>query len=521
MKTARILSKKDLMSELTVPILIAATQLIIQVLFHNQYGYFRDELYYIACSKHLAFGYVDQPPLSLFILAITRLTLGESLQAIRLLPSIAGASVVVIAALMARQLGGGRFAQGLASLSVVAAHVLLGAGRYFSMNAFDVFFWALALYLVVKIVVEERPQLWLWFGAVVGLGLLNKYSVGFLSVGLVGGLLLTSARKQIATRWFWLGALIAFLLFLPHIAWEIMNGLPSLEFMRNASQAKNVPTSFSEFLLGQFREVNFLNAPLWLIGLYYFFVHPEGRRFRFLSWTYLILFVIFVVGHGKPYYLSPIYPVLLAGGSVMLERFLQQNSWNWIKPLYVGMLVTLTVIALPLALPVLPIGKFIEYQKLLGFTPKAEERTSLGVLPQGYADEFGWEEFAATVSKIYQTLTPEEQSKCVIFVRNYGEAGAVDFFGKKYGLPDALCAHNSYWYWGPGEKTGDVAIILGDRRDLQENLNDLQRAYKSVEPSLKTDCDLGMPYENGRQFFVCRGMNTTFQKIWPGERFVI
>jgi hypothetical protein len=389
------------------------------------------------------------------------------------------------------------------------------------MNSFDIFFWALALYLVIRIVVEDKPELWLWFGTVAGLGLLNKYSVGFLCVGLVIALLLTPTRKQLMTKWFWFGALIAFVLFLPHVLWEFKYGFPSLEFMRNASQQKNVPTSTSDFLLGQFREVNFLNAPIWLFGLYFFFFHPDGKRFRFLSWLYLVLFAIFAAGNGKAYYLSPIYPVLLAGGSVILERSWQMRTFEWMKVVYPCLMVCMTILVLPLALPVLPIETFIDYQKTLGFSPKSEERTSVGVLPQVYADEFGWEKWVAGVAQMYQTLSPEEQAKCVIFVRNYGEAGAIDFFGKRYGLPNALCAHNSYWYWGPGEKTGDVAIILGNSRDLKENLDDLQRRYTSVEPSFTTSCGLCMPYENGRQFFICRGMNTTFQKLWPSERFTI
>jgi hypothetical protein len=513
--------KKILSYELAVPILIAATQLIIQIIFHNNYGYFRDELYYIACSKHLAFGYVDQPPLSIFILAVVRWTLGESLQAIRLLPSLAGAAVVIIAALMTRRLGGGRFAQGLASFSIVAAHVLLGAGRYFSMNAFDVLFWALAIYIVILIFTEERPQLWVWFGVVAGLGLENKYSVGFLYVGLFIALLLSPSRKQLLTKWFWLGALIAFLLFLPHILWEIANGLPSLEFMRNASQEKNVPTSFSEFLIGQFRELNYFNAPIWLAGLYFFFFHPDGKRLRILGWLYVVLFAIFVIGNGKAYYLSPVYPVLLAGGSLVLERWWERRSLRWMKIVYPVLMLALTGLALPLALPVLPVERFVDYEKALGFTPKPEERSSLGVLPQGYADEFGWKEMVAGVAGAYRTLSPEEQARCIIYVRNYGEAGAIDFFGKEYGLPDALCGHNNYWLWGPGDKSGDVAIILGTSRNLKDNLDDLQRVYKSVELAYTTDCSLCMPYENGRQFFVCRGMKTTIQKLWPHERHYI
>jgi hypothetical protein len=167
------------------------------------------------------------------------------------------------------------------------------------------------------------------------------------------------------------------------------------------------------------------------------------------------------------------------------------------------------------------VEKFIAYQTSLGMAPRAEERSAVGVLPQHYADMFGWEEMVAGVGRVYQTLTPEERAECVIYVRNYGQAGAIDFFGKKYGLPKAICAHNNYWLWGPGEKTGDVAIILGAERDLQDNLDDLQAVYQSVVPAFTTDCALCMPYENGRQFFVCRGMRTTFQKIWPTERFYI
>jgi len=490
-------------------------------MFHNQYGYFRDELYYIACSKHLAFGYVDQPPLSIFILAATRWIAGDSLQAIRFLPSLAGAGVVLLAAMMTKQLGGGRFAQGFAAFSIVAAHELLGAGRYFSMNAFDVFFWAMALYVIIKTVKENRPRLWIWFGVVAGFGLLNKYSVGFLCFGLFVAMLLSPSRKQLVSKWFWLGALIAFLFFLPHIIWEISNSFPSIEFMHNASQEKNVPTSFSEFLFGQFRDLNYFNAPIWLFGLYFFFLHPDGKQLRLFGWTYVVLFIIFVAGNGKPYYLSPVYPALLAGGSVVLERFWALKSLKWMRVAYPALMLALTLVVLPLALPILPVQKFIEYQRKLGITPKPEERSSLGPLPQGYADEFGWEEMVDGIGKVYDSLSPDDQARCVIYVRNYGEAGAIDFFGKKYGLPNATCGHNNYWLWGPGKRSGDVAIILGTSRNLQDNLNDLQHHYDTVGLVYITDCPLAMPYENGRQFFLCRGMKTTFQKIWPHERHYI
>jgi hypothetical protein len=422
---------------------------------------------------------------------------------------------------MAIRFGGGKFASTLAALCVVAAPALLGQGRYFSMNSFDILFWAAACYIVVRILTGDRPQLWLLFGLIVGLGLQNKYSVGFLCIGLVTGLLLTTDRKHLATKWFWLGVLIASVVFLPHVVWEVKNGFPSLEFMRNATQLKNTPTSAHDFFLGQLRELNYLAAPIWILGLYYFFFDAVGRRHRSLAWTYVVVFLIMVVGNGKAYYLSPIYPMMFAGGAVFFERLTALSSRHWIKSTAVGGILVMMAISLPFAVPVLPIKTFIAYQELLGIKPRADERTSLGVLPQHYADEFGWEEMVAVIASAYQKLTPEEQAKCVIYVRNYGEAGAVDFFGKQYGLPNAVCGHNSYWYWGPGEKTGEVTIIVGGSRTLQDNLNDLSRRFEHVELAGTTKLEYSMPYENGRLIFICKGMNTTFQTLWPEERFFI
>ncbi|MCX6143350.1 MAG: glycosyltransferase family 39 protein [Ignavibacteriales bacterium] len=514
------LSRKTFPRDLTIPFLLAAFQLALHITFHGSYNYFRDELYYIACSDHLAFGYVDQPPLCAAILWVTRHLLGDSLYAIRFLPALAGAAVVYLAALMTRKLGGGSFAQALAALSVVAAPVLIGQGKFFSMNPFDVLFWTLAGYVVLVILSDDRPKLWILFGCVAGLGLLNKYSMGFMVVGIVAGLLLTHQRKQLATKWFWIGATIAGVLFLPHVLWEVSNGFPSLEFMRNASENKNVNLGVIAFFTGQLMEMNVFNAPLWLSGIAFFFFSRD-ERLRPLAWMYPAVFVVMVAGNAKVYYLAAIYPLFLAGGAVAFERWFQNHPWRWARRAYMTSLIVYAVIALPFALPVLPAGQFVEYEKLLGLAPHAEERTSVAELPQYYADQFGWEEFVATVATIYKRLTPEEQAECFIFVRNYGEAGAIDFFGKRYGLPNAQCGHNSYWMWGPGKRTGNIAIIVGGSRTLQDNLNDLNRRYAHVELGGTTYAKYAMPFENGRLIFLCKGMKTTFQKLWPGERFYI
>ena len=511
--------------DMKIPLLIAGAALLLMAAFHNSYGYFRDELYYLACADHLALGYVDQPPLSIALLALWRWLFGDSLHSIRLLAALAVSGTSLLTALIAGRLGGGRFSVWLSSLSVVAAHTLLGNGRYYSMNPLDILFWTGALYTGVTILAGGSTKRWLAFGLIAGLGLMNKYSVGFMCAGLAGGLLLTPQRKHLLTGRFWAGALIALFIFLPHLVWEVQKGFPTLEFMRNASLLKNARIGPGEFVMGQFDQMNYFNAPLWLLGLWYFFFHAEGKSFRPMAWMYVIVFLIMIAGNGKVYYLSAAYPVLLAGGAVCLEKLAATHflnrTWNWVRIVYPALLTIGAAIGLPFTLPVLPVEKFVEYEKFLGMMPKAEERSSVGDLPQWYADQFGWEELAAGVARIYNTLTPEEQKQCVIFVRNYGEAGAIDFFGKNYGLPPALCAHNSYWMWGPGERTGNIAIILGHDRLLADNLKDLGRRYKSVELAGTTDCKYCMPYENGRLLFLCREMNTTFQLLWPGERFYI
>jgi hypothetical protein len=503
-----------------IPALLALFQLALQMSFHGSYNYFRDELYYIACSDHLAFGYVDQPPLSIAILWVTRHLLGDSLYALRFLPALVSSTVVFLTALMTRKLGGGSFAQALAALSVIAAHGLIGHGKSFSMNPFDILFWTVAGYLVLIILTDEKPKLWIYYGGAVGLGLLNKYSIGFMVVGLVAGLLLTKQRKQLTSKWFWIGALLAGALFLPHVIWEASNGFPSLEFMRNASQNKNVSLGVLGFLSGQLRDLNILNAPIWLSGIAFFYFYHDGR-YRPLAWMYPVVFAVMIVGNAKVYYLSAIYPLYLAGGAIVFEQWFQHRAWKWMKPVYVGLLVTMAVLILPFALPVLPVQKFVAYEQFLGLMPHAEEHASVSELPQYYADQFGWEEFVATIASAYKKLTPEEQAECFIFARNYGEAAAIDFFGKRYGLPNAACAHNSYWMWGPGKRTGNIAIIVGASRTLQDNFNDLNRRYLHVEHVGTTSAKYAMPYENGKLIFLCKGMNTTFQNLWPTERFYI
>ncbi len=252
--------------------------------YFNSYGYFRDELYYIACSEHLAWGYVDQPPLSIFVLAIVRFLLGDSLAAIRIVPAFAGAVTVFLAGLMARRLGGRKFAQILAALAVLTSPVVLGnGGRYFSMNSFDLLFWALAGYIVIVIVTKNEQRLWLLFGLIAGLGVLNKYSMGFFLAGLLVAMLLTSLREQLKSKWFWMGGVIGVAVVIPHLLWEYRNGFPTLEFIHNATYLKNTPTTPWAFLVGQLKDTGFANSVIWILGLAFCFFQQRGGGFDFLG----------------------------------------------------------------------------------------------------------------------------------------------------------------------------------------------------------------------------------------------
>jgi hypothetical protein len=518
------LSRHQIDSGMAIIMCVALLKLIINILFHGQYGYFRDELYYIACSDHLAWGYVDHPPFSILILAITRFIAGDSLYAIRFPAALAGACTVVLTGLMVRKLGGGKYAQFLATLAMALSPVVLGNGaRYFSMNAFDLLFWAWAMYIVITIIQDDKPKLWLVFGVVAGLGTMNKYSMLFLCFGLVAGLILTSQRSQLKSKWLWLGVLIASIIVLPHIIWEIRNGLPSLEFMHRASSEKNVHMGLPEFLISQTMQIFYAQGLLCIVGIIYFFVSRDVGKFRLFGWMYFIVLAVMVAGNAKSYYLTPIYAVYTAAGALWLEKAIRRFNMNWLKPAAAVVLILFDLVVIPFTIPVLPVDKFVQYMHMLGVTLKAEEHSSLGELPQYYADMFGWEEFTATIAQVYQELTPEEQAHCVIFTRNYGEAAAVDFFGKKYNLPHSLCGHNNYWLWGTDMTDMKAAIIIGNSSSEEENMADLQSPGRFQEARLaaRTSCDYCMPYENNRQVYLCRGPHFSFKQIWDKEKFFI
>jgi hypothetical protein len=491
---------------------IAAIPFIVHLLTNTRYGYFRDEFYYIACSQHLDWGYVDHPPLSIALLVLERWLLGDSPPAIRFLPAVAGAALIFLTAMTARELGGGRFAQALAGLAVACAPIYLGLANFFSMNAFEPLFWTAAACILIRIVNTENSKLWLLFGGVAGLGLQNKHSMLFFGFAVAAALLLTRERKRLADKWLWLGAGTAALIFLPNVVWEITHNWPTVEFMRNAQAYKIARLSPIEFLMQQMLMLNPLALPIWLAGLCYFFSR-EGRRYQFCGWMYIVLLAVFMVENAKAYYLTPIYPLLLAAGATAIESIARRAHWRWLRVAAPVALVIGGIAAAPLALPVLPVEALIRYGHLLGVAGSVKRTTSetaaLGELPQYFADMFGWDEVVSAVARAYESLSAEDRQKAAIFVGNYGEAGAINFLGKSHGLPEAISGHNNYWLWGPGDYSGEVVIVLG------YTLEDLKPMFDSVEQAGTVHCKYCMPFENDRPVYICRGLKRPLREIWP------
>ncbi|HNX98468.1 MAG TPA: glycosyltransferase family 39 protein, partial [Candidatus Aminicenantes bacterium] len=399
------------------------------------YGYFRDEFYYIACAQHMAWGYVDQPPLSIALLWLNQHLFGDSLFALRLLPALAGAATVLLAGLIARRLGGGRFAQALAALATIVAPQLLGTNSVFSMNSFDILLWTLAFYLLIGLTECDDRKTWILLGLVLGLGLLNKVSVFWLGAGLFAGLLLTEHRRRLLTRNAWICAGIALLLFLPHLLWQVANRFPTLEFIHNASTGKYVAVSPLTLFQEQVLNMNPLTALFWIPGLVTFLVAKPTRRFRILPVVYLAVFAILALnGTSKPEYLGPAYPLLFALGAVALDAFLLRRRWHWPRPILFVLLSFSGVALAPFAIPVLPVEHYIAYAQRLGMAPSTAEKKVLSKLPQNYADMFGWERMVAAFAAAYAKLTPAEKTRCALMGDDYGQAGAIDFLGGKHGL---------------------------------------------------------------------------------------
>jgi hypothetical protein len=478
------------------------------------YGYFRDELYYTACSNHLAAGYVDQPPLSIYLLFISIKIFGKSLFALRFFPAIASGIIVFITGLITRKLNGKYFGITLACLAVALAPMFLGTGTVYSMNTFDWLFWVLAYYIVILIIQasqtnDQNKRLWIWLGIVLGLGLLNKISILWLGSGLLIGLILTPQRKFLKTPSPYITGIIAFVIFSPYIIWNITHNLATLEFIHRASTWKYSSLNPGTFIKDTLLSLNPASSIIWLAGIYFLFFNRNGKEYRLAGYIFLITFLILILNnHSKAEYVAPAFPILYAAGAVMFEKIIQRKGVGWIKYALPTILAVSGIVLAPLALPILPVDQFISYSKAIGQQPHTEENQKLEELPQFYADMFGWENMAATVSKVYTSLRPEEQKRAVVFGQDYGQAGAIDFFRGKYPLPPVISGHNNYWLWGYGDTSRSLIIVIGST--VKNNL----RLCDSVKQAGEIKSNYAMPYETNIIITICQKPKYPYNYLW-------
>ena len=477
------------------------------------YGIFRDEFYYIACSHRLAAGYVDQPPLSIFLMAAGRTLFGVSQFGIRILPSLAHAATVFCAGLLAQKLGGKKAAVLLTGFATALAPILAGHPAIFQMNAFTHVFWVLAALVIAGIVERSRPALWIWLGIIMGLGLLNKIDFLWFGAGLALALLLTPLRKHLSTPWPYVAAGIALLLFSPYILWNIAHDFAHLEFIRNASAGKYSGLTPLKFLAEQVILMNPVNLAVCISGLAFLLVSRDGRRFWIFGIIFLTALAVLLINrHSKAEYLAPAYITLLAAGGVVVERLSARFKGGWLAPAIGALSALVSIVILPFAVPILPVETFIRYADALGVNPSTPERLQVAELPQFYADMFGWEGLARDVSAVYRSIPANERSSTVVLARNYGQAGALEYYAAKYPVPPVISTHNNYWIWGYPAGRIRTVIVLGGREE------DHRQACDEVVKTAIHQCRYCMPYENNLPIYICRGLRVTLAEIWRRQK---
>lgn len=492
---------------------LAGFKMWIHIATAGRYGMFRDEYYYLACASRLDWGYVDQPPLSIALLALTRSIFGDSLFATRLPGIIVSGLVVLLVGLLARRLGGGRFAQGFAMLAIVACPMFLGIHSYYSMNVLDHFFWALAAYVFVLIIQTDNARLWLLFGLICGLGLQNKTSVAFLGWGLVVAMAFTSQRKWFASPWLYAGGALALLVYLPNILWQFANDFAMLEFMRNAALHKNAPMGPLEYTLEIIKVFHPFLLPVWLLGAAYPFLRSEAAAYRPLAIIFAVVLVTFALTNGKAYYAAPAFLIAFPLGSVWLER-LTEGTKVW-RPAIAYVLIFGGLLMAPIAIPMLPPKMALDYMQAIGIVPKPAELGHVGDMPQHFADRFGWQKRAELVKKACDSLSAEERAKAVIVSTNYGEAAAMEYYADELQLPPSITGHNNFWLWGPGEATGEVAILICRPDD------EMLQAFESVEDFGALDEPYQLEGWRQARVYVARKLNRPLAETWANFKHYI
>jgi 4-amino-4-deoxy-L-arabinose transferase-like glycosyltransferase len=439
------------LSDLGILILLAMVRCITLLLSNGQCGWHRDELDTLDNARYLAWGYVAYPPFAPFIARVALILFGPSMIGVRLFSTLAQAMSMILAGLMAKEMGGRRWAQVVAAVAVAIAPFALLGGSIFHYSSFDYLWWVLIAYLMIRLLKSEDPRWWLGIGAGIGMGMMTKYTIAFLVIGLVVGVLLTRTRSNLLSPWLWGGAVLAILIVMPNLIWQIQHDFISLEFM-SSIHARDVRIGRAEgFLVEQLIfSANVVTIPLWVAGLYFYFFAKPGRNYRAIGWMFAIPLVLIFIAQGRSYYLAPAYPMLFAGGAVIVEGWLAALSVGrerLIKGVVWGIFVVGGMAFAVVALPIAPVN--------------SQVWDAVSEINGELKEQIGWPELVETVADIYAALPDEDKLQTGILTGNYGEAGAINLYGPGYGLPRAISGVNSYWIRGYGDPPPQILIVIG------------------------------------------------------------
>ena len=540
---------------------IAAGTVAVHVATGARYGFDRDELMLLEDARHLAWGYVAYPPMTAFFGRVALELFGASLVGFRFFAAVVQAAALVLTGLMAKEMGGGRWAQVVAALAGVP--FCLGAGALMQYISFDYVCWVLVAYGVVRLLRGGEGWWWVVIGAGIGLGMMAKYTMAFLAVGVVAGVLLTDLRRYLRSRWPWIGAGLAVVIVSPNLIWQMRRNFVSMEFLRFLHE-RDVGTGVTDWFLAGQLKVTLLAFPLAVAGLWFCFFSSPGKRYKALGWMYAVPLVLFLVMRGRDYYLAPAYPMLYAAGAVWLEKWLvnleetvassgdsgdtasspsrrktneagpprgeaqsdgkpplakprrqaggearrasgPQLNGDWKARMVRGAiwvaLAVDVVIAGAVALPLAPVNS-----AWWRFAARVDV-----VFPE----EIGWPEFVETVAQVRDRLPASERERLGILAGNYGEVGALNLYGEKYGLPRAISGVNSSWERGYGSPVPETLIVVGFPRDF------LQRRFRSCELAGRTWNRYGVANEETVEvpdIFVCRGLRESWEAFWKEVR---
>jgi hypothetical protein len=467
----------------------------------------RDEFLYLAMGRHLQLFKMEFPP-AIAILAKISMLFGDSLVAIRIFPAVVAGLLVYLAALIARELGGNRMSQLLAAIAVMASPLFLRAGNLFQPVVFDQLWWTLGLFALIRLGRTNDPKWWIWYGVAIGLGLLTKFSAIFFGAATFLALIVSPQRRWLRTPWPWIAMVLVFAIGSPSWIGQIRLDFPVIAQMNDLRAGQLERVTPLEFIIGQVQ----LGPAFFLAlaGLLWLLISGKTKEFRIAGWACVFAFLILLALKGKPYYLGPIYPALFAAGGVAIESIAKErtrSAFGWTA----GVLTTAYgLLLLPIGIPILPPQKMAGYTKAIGASEaNRTNRGELDRLPQDYADMLGWPEQVAAVAEVYRGLSPEDRSRAIVIAGNYGEAGAIDFYGPRLGLPNAVSATGTYWFFGPGTKPGDVAVTVGiPPEDLQGFFAEITTVRRFTHPwSVSEERDIPIN--------VARRPLHSIQEVWP------